>query len=32
VDFDRFIQVIDQIEQYWCQVNVPPAYPQQSNS
>lgn len=24
VDFDRFIEVIDQIEQYWCQVNAPP--------
>jgi len=23
VDFDRFIQVIDQIEQYWCNLNTP---------
>ncbi len=23
VDFDRFIQVIDQIEQYWCSLNTP---------
>ena len=24
VDFDRFIQVIDQLEQYWCNLNIPP--------
>jgi CheY-like chemotaxis protein len=26
VDFDRFIQVVDQIEQYWCHINTPPMY------
>lgn len=29
VDFDLFIHVIDQIEQYWCQVNTPPVNPPQ---
>jgi hypothetical protein len=24
VDFDTFIQVVDQIQTYWCQLNVPP--------
>jgi hypothetical protein len=24
VDFDRFIQVIDQMHYYWCELNMPP--------
>jgi CheY-like chemotaxis protein len=24
VDFDRFIQIVDQIQTYWCTLNIPP--------
>jgi CheY-like chemotaxis protein len=24
VDFDRFMDVVDQIQRYWCTINVPP--------
>lgn len=24
VDFDRFMQIVDQIQTYWCNLNVPP--------
>lgn len=24
VDFDRFIQIVDQIQTYWCTLNMPP--------
>lgn len=25
VDFDRFMQIVDNIQSYWCSLNVPPA-------
>jgi DNA-binding NarL/FixJ family response regulator len=24
VDFDRFIQIVDHIQTYWCTLNIPP--------